>query len=35
MITKAQIFFLGSCAASGLTIYQVHKYQQEEREVHF
>lgn len=33
MVSKAQIFFLTTCAASGLTIYLVHKYQNDEREV--
>ncbi len=33
MISKAQLFFLGTCAFSGLIVYQVHKYQDEERNV--
>ena len=32
MFSKAQTFFLGSCFATGLVIYQVHKYQQDERD---
>jgi len=33
MSTKAKIFFLGSCIFSGIIIYKVHDYQNEERNV--
>ena len=34
MSTKAKIFFLGSCILSGIIIYKVHDYQNEERNVY-
>jgi hypothetical protein len=35
MISKAQIFFLGTCSFSALIVYNVHKYQADERTVLF